>query len=133
MINDVIYWAVLLDNASKGKLLAAFPPKHAKVYAEHMTIVFGPTKEDNDELEPLLGKSVNLLVLAHYFDEKGQAVVVSGFDRLDGEMPHVTISTSPDTKPVYSNKLIHSNSFDHAAGPSLTGQVAAFTKKGWRK
>jgi hypothetical protein len=132
MIDNVIYWAVKLDDASKGKLLSAFPPKHAKVYAEHMTIAFGPTKEINEELEPMLGKPVNLLVLAHYSDDKGQAVVVSGFDRYDSEMPHVTISTAPDTKPVYSNQLTRTNNFEHAAGPSLTGKVMAFTKKGWR-
>lgn len=131
-MDNVIYWAVLLDGESKAKLLSAFPPKHPKVYAEHMTVVYGPKDEDNEALEPMLGKQVNLVVEAHVSDDKGQAVVVKGFKRLDDGIAHITISCSLSTKPAYSNQLITKGQHDtNVPALVITGKVAAFTKKGW--
>lgn len=131
-MNDVIYWAVLLDGESKAKLLSAFPPLHPKVYAEHMTIKYGPKKEDNEILEPILGKNVALTVVSHVADDKGQAAVVSGFPRMDEGTAHITISCSLSTKPSYSNQLIASEKHDtNVLSLTLNGKVSAFTKKGW--
>ena len=132
-MSDVIYWAVLLDGSSRAKLLSRIPPVHSNVFAEHMTIVFGPTKEQNTDLEKIIGKQVTLKVLGEALDDKGQAIVVLPIENIPvPATPHITISCAPGTKPIYSKTLLSggytniNNSFD------VVGSIAKFTKQGWK-
>jgi predicted kinase len=102
--SDVLYSAVVLDNGSKSALLSRLEdmiPEGWKVFAHHMTIVFGkgvPNKED-------LGKEVTLYVEAIGLSDMAMAVRVEGYPSAN-EIPHITIAINPDGgKPVMSNDI----------------------------
>ena len=129
-MTDTIYWAVKLDQVSVAKLLAKVRPRHPKVFAEHVTLVFNPSDQQDKELAQLCGETVVLVVNKHVYDNRGQAVQVDGISRYDGGVPHVTISCMPDTKPVYSNRLLSSDSstVEDIEAFSVTGVIARFTR-----
>lgn len=134
-MSDIIYWGILLTDKSKVELLTTFPPKHAKVYGEHITLVFGPTAEENTLMNKWLGKAVKFKVITTMSDDKGQAVgVITNPRRLDDKQAHITISCTPDTKPVYSNVLMEKakNEFCCISPFELDGVVAKYTKQGWK-
>jgi hypothetical protein len=102
--SDVLYSAVVLDNGSKSALLSRLEdmiPDGWKVFAHHMTIVFGkgvPNKED-------LGKEVTLYVEAIGLSDMAMAVRVEGYPSTNA-IPHITIAINPDGgKPVMSNNI----------------------------
>jgi predicted kinase len=102
--SDVLYSAVVLDNGSKSALLSRLEdmiPDGWKVFAHHMTIVFGkgvPNKED-------LGKEVTLYVEAIGLSDMAMAVRVEGYPSANA-IPHITIAINPDGgKPVMSNNI----------------------------
>lgn len=130
-MSKVIYWAVKLDETSRARLLSQVPAVHKQVYAEHMTIIFNPTNHQNANLEPLLGKTVSLTVIGEAKDGKGQAVVVEGFNRLDGGIEHITISCAIGTKAVYSNTLLCEG---HTSIPhfQIQGVIAKFIDGVWK-
>ena len=76
-------------------------PKGWKVFAHHMTIVFGkgvPNKED-------LGKEVTLYVEAIGLSDMAMAVRVEGYPSTNA-IPHITIAINPEGgKPVMSNEI----------------------------
>lgn len=115
---------------SVARLVSHFSPTHPNVYAEHMTIVFNPTEEQEQQLVPYCGKQVNFTVTGYAEDDKGQAVVVSGVDRLGGGIPHITISCADGVKPVYSNTLL-SKGYNPVKEIPLTGVISRYTKNGW--
>ena len=130
-MSKIIYWGIKLDEASRARLLSQVPAVHNHVYAEHMTIVFNPDEKQNAKLNTMLGKTIPLTVIGEAKDEKGQAVVVEGFDRPDGGPEHITISCSPGTKAVYSNMLLNEGytSIPHF---QVQGVVAKYTDTGWK-
>lgn len=117
---------------SVAKLASHFPPVHPNVYTEHVTLAFNPSEEQETKLIPRCGEEASMTVTGYAEDDKGQAVVValSGIDRLDGGIPHVTISCSEGTRPVYSNKLL-GKGVSRTTEIPLKGTVARFTKGGW--
>lgn len=127
----ILYWAVLLDETSKERLLAFIPPIHPNIYAEHITLSFAPSELQNKKWSWLAGKKIRLKAQDYFEDEQGQAVSVSGTHRDDRQMPHITISCADGVKPVYSNELIkgkRSGTFSF----ELMGTFAARTNDGWR-
>jgi len=106
MAEKTIYWAILLHNDSRSKLLKKCKPIHSNVFAEHITIVFNPTQKQDEIMMDQLGHERTLTVTGFRVDDKGQAVVVTGERRLDGGIPHITISCADKTKPFYSNELL---------------------------
>lgn len=128
----VIYWAVLLNEKSKQKLLEKHKPRHQKVYAEHMTILFGPTSEQNDKLIERAGEVVTLTVVGSKSDDKGDAVVVTGESRLNGGVSHITISCGDKIRPSYSNELL-GDGWNSTEPLTLYGTIARYTKNGWNK
>lgn len=130
-MSDTIYWAVKLDMESVAKLVSHFPPRHPNVYAEHVTVAFSPTEEQERQLVPQCGQAVSLQVVAVAQDDKGQAVVVSGVDRLNPGTPHITISCADGVRPVYSNTLLSKGEREVVSGPTLNGVMARYTKRGW--
>jgi len=130
MPEKTIYWAVHLWDESKERLLKKYKPYHPNVYAEHMTIVFNPTPEQDEILMKQIGNSCTLMVTGFGLDDKGDAVVVTGQRRLDGGIPHITISCADGTKPVYSNKLLDGG-WNFIEPFAIYGSIARYTKRGW--
>ncbi len=109
-----IYSGVFLTDESRKKILQAFVPKFENVYADHLTIHFKPTINQIESL--VLGKTVDLLITGIAEDDKAQALVVQT-DLSENAHPHITLSTRPDTKPVYSNELIEKSGFKKLPEP----------------
>ena len=127
-----IYWAALLTNKSSNLLKSSFKPEHPKVFAEHVTLAFAPTEEQNEQWEKRLGETIELKVIAEGKDKRGHAVIVEGIQREDGGIPHITISCAKGTKPFYSNYLLSKGS-EKVKELLLTATIAKYTKEGWRK
>lgn len=133
-MNDTIYWAVKLDGASRALLLSKCPPLHTNIFAEHMTVVFKPSDDQDNKLKSLLGSNTVLTVVGEAYDDRGQAVAVECEDKVSSmnNVPHITISCANGTKPVYSNALLQVGTNYHDVAPfALTGTIARFTKRGW--
>jgi hypothetical protein len=129
---DTIYWAVLLFEDSKKLLLKKCKPNYPNVYAEHMTILFNPTPEQNEVLMEKVGEIRTLQVTGFGLDDKGDAVVVTGERRVGGGIPHITISTEKNIKPFYSNELLDGG-WNFIEPFEIHGVVARYTKNGWVK
>ena len=99
------YTALYVDNPEK--LLGIFSPKHEKVYGLHSTIAFKPESVENLEV----GKKVSLKIIGRVFDDRGDALLVEN-KKSKNKNPHITISCSKDTDPVYSNDLLEKASLD---------------------
>jgi predicted kinase len=100
--SDVKYSAVVLDTASKTRLLEFVGdkiPQGWKVFAHHMTINMGPLKDKSD-----IGKNVTLSVTALGLSDMAMAVKVEGYPSKNA-IPHVTVAVSPSGKPVMSNEI----------------------------
>jgi len=129
-MTKTIYWAFLLNNISKRKLLEKCKPFHPNVYAEHMTIVFNPTPEQDKILMEQLGQNRTLMIVGIKKDDKGQAVVVTGEKRINGGISHITISTAKNIKPFYSNALLNKG-WDPIDPFAVYGVISRYTKNGW--
>jgi hypothetical protein len=117
----VVFSAVILTDVSKAKLLEAYPPKHKKVQDCHVTLKFRPGK-----LPENLGKPVKLTVYGYANDNKADAVAVKLYDvDSTNEIPHITLSVSEGTGPVYSNELL-ARGYEAVDTLELNGVVAAF-------
>lgn len=102
------YTAYKLDDGSRQRLLAHFPPKFPDVIAHHATIVFGVS---DDGRFGVVGNKQPLQVVGYAEGDGIEAVVVSvagSTTRPDGKTFHITVSLdrSLGRKPVDSNKLI---------------------------
>lgn len=128
-MSNTLYWAVKLNEESVAKLLSNVRPKHPRVFGEHVTLIFGPSEQQENDMMKLCGETVLLIATEHVYDNKGQAVIVEGITRQDGGVPHITISCSADTKPVYSNKLVNNpNAISEKISLPLSGKISRFTK-----
>ncbi len=94
-------WYSALFLTDPQKLIADFPPKHEKVFAHHSTIAFKPESADGLEM----GKQWKIKVLGRAFDDKGDALLVEN-PKSKNEFPHITLSCTLDTDPIYSNELL---------------------------
>ncbi len=103
-MSKVVYIGAFLDVEAQWRLLAAFPPRHALVYGDHVTLCFKPTAEELLHYAMVVGEEFDLDIAGEAHDEMGQAVLVHNVTTKN-KQAHITISTSPGTKPVYSNKL----------------------------
>lgn len=101
----ISYTAIILDNQSHNILLEKlkpFIPDGWKIYAHHMTINLGPSKD-----KEILGKNFSLMATEWAKDDKVIAVGVDGFTLKDGRKPHVTVAVNTEGggKPKDSNQL----------------------------
>ncbi len=109
----VIYTGLFLSEPVRNLLLTKFPPKHPNVYADHVTLFYKPDFEAINDIMYRRGSMVSLYAVAHVYDEKGQALIVSVANpkQTDGikitqDILHLTISCADGVQPVYSNELI---------------------------
>ena len=103
--SDVHYSAVVLDTASKTKLLDMVHdkiPQGWTPFAHHMTIVFGKGVNNKEDL----GKKVTLTVTHVGWTDKVIAVQVEGYESAN-KVPHITVAvnTAGGGKPVMSNDI----------------------------
>ena len=113
--SGVIVMAVLTEK-SRGRLLTAVPPVHAKVIAHHVTMAFAPDAAILAKYAPMEGQRIRVPVTALAVDDKAQAVLVGA--ESENEFPHVTISVADGINPRYSNDLLASGDLQHI--PILT-------------
>jgi predicted kinase len=101
--SDVLYSCVLLDTASRTKLLSMIGgeiPQDWTVIAHHMTITLGELKDKSD-----IGKNVILTVTDLGMSEMAMAVKVTGYETKNA-IAHITIAINPDGgKPMMSNQI----------------------------
>lgn len=116
--SGIAYSAIVLDDASREKLLALDIPDGWKPYGHHMTIRMGSLKDDS---QYTVGEKVNLNMTGVGMSDKAMAVTVDGV-REDGKFfPHITVAVSPDGKPFNSNQIPQENFQDFSG--TLTGTV----------
>ncbi|KAF0690271.1 hypothetical protein As57867_018283, partial [Aphanomyces stellatus] len=100
--------AVYFSDATRAALLARFPPQHATVVAEHMTLAFQPAPG----FEIALGQVVRLAVTEERFDAKGHCLRLTWVDNpvpvddVGQRIPHTTLSFPPGSAAYYSNELL---------------------------
>lgn len=93
----------------------------AKVIAQHMTIKYGPSREEIAKTP--IGSSVSLSVIGFATDQKCQAVVVRCEKAPSANpVPHITVSVQ-GVRPVYSNDLLSRGWTPVTNGPLLSGLV----------
>ena len=100
-----LYVAFFLDPMFKEYLLKNIPPKHNKVFADHLTVAFGKTMDRNYPI----GLRTFITGWMTFEDDKGQAIFcTTEHDYLfaSGQIPHITISCAGETPPSYSTELM---------------------------
>lgn len=122
------YVAVLLDEASRTKLLEALPPQFPDVAAHHVTVAYGIPKPDDE----LLGTKHMIKVIGHVQDDSLETLVVEldgKLQRDDGKIYHITWSMdkTKGRKAMQSNDLIKSNGFTPVEQPiTIMGELQFF-------
>ncbi len=121
---DKKYLAFVLDNKSKDKLLAAFPPSFDTIVCHHVTIKFN--KVDIEDVEKF--QEITRATVVGISSEDGLEALVVNFGgtikREDGSIYHITHSlTKGKKKPVDSNSLLKSKGFVPVAHISISGSV----------
>ena len=126
----ISYSGVVLDEASKQKLLALEIPEGWEPVAHHMTITMGSLihkkgKHDFSEAYPI-GSVVELPVVAVGRDERAMAVQVQAPGEINKKIssPHITVAVNraEGGKPFHSNKIPQEN-FEPLSGITLRGSV----------
>ena len=102
--SGILYSAVVLDNASKTKLLDMMYdkiPQGWTTIAHHMTIIFGKGIKNKEDI----GKKVTLTVTEVGISDMAIAVKVDGYESAN-KIPHITLAINPKGgKPVMSNDI----------------------------
>jgi len=91
----IYYSAVVLDDKSRSKLLAAFGdkiPEEWKTIAHHMTIAFAKGVEAVDRADDI-NKTVDIKVIKLGVSDKAIAVQVEGYPTLN-KIPHITLAVN---------------------------------------
>ena len=113
---NILYICLKLDGRSKVKLIETLDEyfgdyQYEKTFCDHLTLAFGREILDFDE--GLIGQKATVSSNVISFDNKCIALVV---DReqvkemgVHNEHPHITLATTIDTKPVYSNTMLQSD------------------------
>ncbi len=104
-IMEPSYTAVVIDEASRAKLLAHFPaPDGWEILAHHCTINMGRAK---DFVQDHLGKTVHLIADAFSQNEKVMAVRVKTEVPSENATKHITVAVNRGAggKPFMSNIL----------------------------
>lgn len=119
-LKKVVYVGVFLRPETKDLLKDMFLPTHEKVVLHHMTLCFGPSKEDLETFLTFVGCDVRLSVTSLMTGEHVEALTVVGYgpdewlvrDLCRNEHPHITFSHAKGHKPFESNALLDPFSTD---------------------
>jgi len=96
---SIYYTAYFIDNPQE--LLSMFTTKHPIIYAHHSTKQYKP--DNLDKLE--MGKKIKLKIIARVTDDKCDVLLVEN-PKSENKYPHITLSCTKGTPPVYSNQLL---------------------------
>jgi 2'-5' RNA ligase len=136
--NKWIYFGVFLDENSKNelvnitnKLFKKFNLENWKIFCHHMTIAFN--NKTNDALELFeqykndFGTEYELIATHVGISDDAMAVKVSFNYPIANKIPHITLATPQNGKPVNSN---HITDWKKLSKPiKLTGVLNSFNKK----
>lgn len=118
------YLAFVLDNKSREKLIAAFPPSFDTTVCHHVTIKFNDIDIEDVEKYHDITRATVVGIIA---EEDLEALVVnfaSTTTREDGGTYHITHSlTKGKKKPFDSNKLLKKKDFVPVPHISISGTV----------
>jgi len=123
------YWGVKLSSESYDDLiseLSAFIPNGWTIYAHHMTMLFGKTKNETVEkyLVDHIGDTVDLTAVELGVSPDAIAVKIVSSVPTDNKISHVTIATPPNGKPFKSNLITNWSKLNNSI--KLSGIVSAF-------
>lgn len=94
------------NEAEKNKILSAFMPLYAKIYADHVTLIYKSVLME--EQKHRIGKSYDYYVTSHCWNNNIQAVTVKLMGVTShNSIPHITISAKKDIQPNQSNVMLH--------------------------
>lgn len=109
MTNKFLYSAYVLTPESKNTLKQVLNDLKVQMleneFLHHCTIEFG---DDTIVTDKQVGQYVSIEVIGLCFDNKAQAFLVDTC-LSKNKNPHITISTSNEVKPFYSNQMIENN------------------------
>ena len=134
-----VYAALFVDDSEKPKIKKWFERATGqailpKEFAHHITLKFKPSEMDMAELvRKGLGSEHLVRLTGAAGDSKGQAATAqlpAGI-RANNPIPHLTIATSPSTKPVYSNELLKDGvtKLDGSKGLAIKTKLGFFDGK----
>jgi hypothetical protein len=125
---DIEYLGIFLTVATRKQLLRMFPPLYANKYADHITLAYRPNMKEISNFE--FNKIVSFNIAGYIYDTKCQTVIIKFDDEiLNTKLFHITISTTRNTPPVYSNDLIREKGLNQCQSEisncTLTGKTGA--------
>lgn len=136
--NKWIYFGVFLDENSKNelvnitnKLFEKFNLENWKIFCHHMTIAFN--NKTNDALELFeqykndFGTEYELIATHVGISDDAMAVKVSFNQPIANKIPHITLATPQNGKPVNSNYITDWKKLSKPI--KLTGVLNSFNKK----
>ena len=106
-----MYWCLTLSEETKNKLLKIAKtfdliPEGWNIYADHITLIHSSSKNFDSAsklLSNFTGHAVKFSILGIGISDGVVAFEVD--TRTENRVPHITIATSPSTKPVASNTI----------------------------
>ena len=134
--NNWIYFGVFLHDNVKERNNVAIEnqgmdiPYNWKIYNHHMTIAFNNGSEESQKLfdsyKKYLGKNIVLTVDGIGISDDAIAVRVKWDLPIANKIPHITIATPPDGKPVNSNKI---TKWYNIKPYTITGKIGYYARK----
>ncbi len=125
-ISDILYSAVVLDTASRTKLLDMVGDRIPAIWtpiAHHMTITLGPLKDKSD-----IGKEIILTVTHIGFTDMVIAVKVDGYVSKN-DVAHITLAVNPEGgKPAMSKDITNYQSIKTFMIKGIVTEVSKFAK-----
>ena len=132
--NNWIYFGIFLNDDSKKNLYRAtkefIPDNNWKIFCHHMTIAFNNRSQEAQELfhqyQPMFNKQESLVATHIGISEDAIAVKVNFNGPTANKIPHITIATPQNGKPVNSNYIQHWMPLDEEI--NLTGIIKPHLK-----
>lgn len=126
-ISPILYSAVILDVASKTKLMDMVGdriPEGWTVFGHHMTINLGPLKDKTS-----VGKEVTLTVTHIGQSDMAMALKVEGHETKNA-IPHITLAVNPDGgMPKMSNDITKWQDLKSFMVKGIVTEVSRYKKK----
>lgn len=124
-----LYCGVFLYNDSHDALLKSlesFIPQGWKIFAHHMTICLGMSKNTDvaQYIMDHIGMDANMTAVAIGVSPEAIAVKVDSDVPTDNKIAHITIATPPNGKPYNSNHITNWTALDQQI--KLSGVIDAF-------
>lgn len=129
----IIYIGVFFDSTTESTLRKKITEETKKelltneIKNLHVTTSFAPQFETVQKLS--LGEEFKLFVIGYYADQYIQTLVVKPMEglKVENKIPHITVSTAKDVKPVTSNIALKYGKISYFDTPlEIVGKVGAY-------